>query len=405
MPKNDFDGFTGSRFINEHRGIRCGEKGASSPSKTLPRVRMPTRNPSTKKFDVDEKTMSAAAERLGFDGREWPTVVKAIPVYLTTDKIVGDGGAIYIERALYTGANRRQCSSSLGTEHAQQKIDISAYAKSKSIKVLDTPKTVECSPTACPMWVAPGQKSDCGWRAIVSVQLQDSPVFPSRSVHRTKSYYSILSMVGSLNAIAEITGGIISGIPLMFRQHLIDVRSASGENRRIPIMSFEFDGSVQELRRLAIAEMVSRDSLSRGQSGNFSGFLPEIMADRQKSLMPHMDEEDEIVSDVVDDEDSSSDVATASTEDVTRARDLESEIATTARALGYTPARMRLLESKHMGDLQAMLADLRIESGAKDVTPPSSTKAASAPSAQGSGEKWGPGEAGDEYLGADDLDF
>lgn len=404
MPKKEFDSFTGSTWLNEYRAIRCGEKGKNAPSKTPPRVYMPTRNPSTKKFDVDERTMAAAAERIGSDGREWSTTVKAIPVYLPTDKIVGEGGVVYIERALYTGANRRQCSSPLGAEQARQHIDIAAYAKSKTIKVLNQPQAAECSPNACPMWVERGKKSDCGWRAIVTVQLQDSPVFPSRTVHRTKSIYSMLSMVGSLNAIAEVTGGIISGLPLMFRQQLIDVKSAAtGENRRIPIMTFEFNGSVQELRRLAVAEMASRDSLSRGQGGNFSGFIPEMIADRQKTLMAHVDDDDEIVSDVADDEELSYDAAESSDEDVSKARDLESEIAVTARNLGYTPARMRLLENKHMGDLQAMLADLRVESGTRDAVPASSTKTG-APGDR-AGEKWGPGEAGDEYLGADDLDF
>jgi hypothetical protein len=58
---------------------------------------------------------------------------------------------------------------------------------------------------------------------------------------------------------------------------------------------------------------------------------------------------------------------------------------------------MRLLEQKHEGDLQAMLADLQVESGggSEKQKPVEAT----------GGGNWGPGEAGDEFLGPDDLSF
>ena len=384
MPKNDYDVFSGSRYLMEYRGIRGGEMGGNAPVKTPPRVRMPSRNPATKKFDIDERVMKAAARRQGVDEDSWATGVKAIPVVLTTDQITGDGGVVYVERAFYTGRGR-QCSSAMGSAMANQLVDVKAYGKNKSLKLYDKPRDVECTPE-CPMWSKPGEKSDCGWRAIVNVQLLDSPVFPSRSIHRTRSFYSIMSMIGSLNAIALYTGGVLSGIPLMFRQHLVDVRSADGQNRRIPIMSFDFDGPVTELRRLAIAELQARDGLSLARQGKFLPQLPP-----PPSPLAMMPEEMPEIAEPDEDDDAASE---AMMEDATK---IQSDVALLAKRLGYTPARMRLLEQKHEGDLQAMLADLQVESGggSEKQKPVEAT----------GGGNWGPGEAGDEFLGPDDLSF
>ena len=372
MPKSDYDVFTGSRYLMEYRGIRGGEMGGNAPIKTPPRVRMPSRNPQTKKFDIDERVMKAAARRLGLEEDSWATSVKAIQVLLTTDQIVGDGGVVYVERAFYTGRGR-QCSSALGGALANQLVDVKAYASSKALKLYDKPRDVECTPE-CPMWARPGEKSDCGWRAIVGMQLLDSPVFPSRSLHRTRSFYSIMSMIGSLNTIASFTGGVLSGIPLMFRQHLIDVRAADGQTRRIPIMSFDFDGPVTELRRLAVAELQSRGNLTLARQGKF---LPDPPPPPSQEPMP------EELSDV---EEEDEDEVPAAVDDVTK---IQSDVALLAKRLGYTPARMRLLEQKHEGDLQAMLSDLQAESGGGEK----------------SADNWGPGEAGDDFLGPDDLNF
>lgn len=382
MPKSDYDVFSGSRYLMEYRGIRGGEMGGNAPVKTPPRVRMPSRNPQTKKFDIDERVMKAAARRLGLDEDGWATNVKAIPVMLTTDQITGDGGVVYVERAFYTGRGR-QCSSALGSDIANQLVDVRAYAKNKTLKVLDQAKDVECSPE-CPMWAKPGEKSDCSWRAIVSVQLLDSPVFPSRSIHRTRSFYSIMSMIGSLNTLATFTGGVLSGIPLMFRQHLIDVRATDGQTRRIPIMSFDFEGPITELRRVAVAELQSRENLTQARQGKFLPALPPPQKADQ-SLMP---EELPGVAEVEDEDDDS---APAGVDDVTK---ISSDVALLAKRLGYTPARMRLLEQKHEGDLQAMLTDLQAESGGGDKPKPADN-----------GGNWGPGEAGDDFLGPDDLNF
>lgn len=383
MPKSEYDVFSGSRYLMEYRGIRGGEMGGNAPVKTPPRVRMPSKNPQTKKFDIDERVMRLAARRLGLEEDSWASSVKSIPVVLTTDKIVGDGGVVYVERAFYTGRGR-QCSSELGGEIANQLVDVKAYAKNKTLKLYDKPRDVECTPD-CPMWSKPGEKSDCGWRAIVNVQLLDSPVFPSRTLHRTRSFYSIMSMIGSLNTIAELTGGVLSGIPLSFRQHLVDVRAADGQTRRIPIMSFDFDGPITELRRLAVAELQARAGLSQARQGNF---LPELPPPPSPmSMMPEA-----LPELAVEEDDEEVETPEIGLDDVTK---IQSDVALLAKSLGYTPARMRLLEQKNEGDLQAMLADLQVESGASEKPKPTTDN----------GGNWGPGEAGDDFLGPDDLSF
>jgi hypothetical protein len=376
-------GFDDPHYLIEFRGIRGGEMGGSAPIKTPPRVRLPTRNPATKKFDVDEAVMKAAARHQGLSEANWTSEVKAIPVFVTTDKIQGDDGVIYLERAFYTGRGR-MCSSAYGSQKANQVADVRAYAKNKSLKMHPQPQDVDCN-RECPMWAKNGEKSDCGWRAIVNMQLIHRPVFPSRSVHRTRSFYSIMSMISSLTAISRVTGGVLSGIPLMFRQHLIDIRQADGQNRRIPVMTFDFDGPLIELRRLAIEEMTMRRTLSEALAGN------DVKAPAGRTVFTPMAMGDDLAVD--GDDDASDDTAAAAAEESVEvdATAVQSEVAALASKLGYTAARMRLLEQKHEGDLGAMLTELRTEAGG---TAPATT-----------GKNWGPGDAGDDLIDADDLDF
>ena len=96
----ELEGFENPHMLIEYRGIRAGEKGDKAPIKTPLRVRMPNRN-RDKKFDPDIKVMQAAASRLEINLDEWH-MVREVPVLLFGDKIIGEDGAIFIERALYT---------------------------------------------------------------------------------------------------------------------------------------------------------------------------------------------------------------------------------------------------------------------------------------------------------------
>lgn len=348
MPK-DLEGFESPRTFIEYRGIRGGEKTDSNmPVKTPPRVRLPVRNFETKKFDIDEKLMVDIARATGISNpsRNWASDVHSIPVYVLSDEVVGENGVVFLERALYTQRGRL-CGSVAGQEHADQRVDIRAYAKNKTIKQLPQAREVPCTPD-CPMWKEPGQKSDCRWRAVVSVQLQQSPVFPSPSRHRTGSFNSIKAMITSLNAISAVTGGVLMGIPLLFRQERIDVRDGEGKNRRIPVMVFDFAGTIAELRAAAVREVTSRNVLKNAHGGDLgpSGMslaATELGDGQVLDMVPEYRAEDE----------------TQARELSEEASELVSEVAELFHKLGYTPRNRQLMEDKHKGDLEAMAEELR----------------------------------------------
>jgi hypothetical protein len=354
MPQ-DAEGLDVPNTLIEYRGIRGGERGEKAPIKTPPRVRQPLRNLETKKFDIDEDVMKAAAKRLGV--KSWARDVDAIPVYLLSDKIVGDEGVVYLERALYTGRGRL-CSSAAGVEKASQKVDVKAYAaskgKSKTIKELKVVREVDCN-SDCPLWGTPEKPTDCKWRAIVNVQLMDSTVFPSPTRHRTRSKYSIRAMVTSLRHISAITNGVLMGIPLFFRQVKIEVKDREGKTRRIPIMVFEFDGTVQELREHAAREIASRISLVHAADGVL---VPK--SDIKRSLYDGgVVVDGEIIEDEA--EDKADDIDEGAVEALVKKEDndLSSEVAVLYKRMRFTPARQRMVEDKHGGDLAAVLEELR----------------------------------------------
>lgn len=354
MPQ-DAEGLDTPNTLIEYRGIRGGERGDKAPIKTPPRIRMPLRNLETKKFDIDEETMKAAASRLGV--KNWARDVDAIPVYLLSDKIVGDDGVVYLERALYTGRGRL-CSSAAGMEKAMQKVDVKAYASKKQIKELPVMREVECD-SNCPLWGAPDKPTDCKWRAIVNVQLQDSPVFPSPTRHRTRSKYSIRAMVTSLQHISAITGGVLMGIPLLFRQVKIDVKDKDSKTRRIPIMVFEYPGTIQELRAEAAREIASRTTLSNASEGVTASTFVRSLYDGGAAV------DGEFIEDIAEDKAEDVDEQMVEKHIEQENNNLISEIALLYKSMRFTPARQRMIEDKHGGDLTAVLEELRSQAPAE----------------------------------------
>lgn len=369
MPLHDIEQFTEAYSLSERRAIRIGMKSGGKMVKTKPRVTIPIKAKGEDKFDLDKDAMARIARRIGVSE---PSQVDAIPVMLMTDDVLGESGVVYVERALYTGRGRL-CGSPVGHAKAQQRVDVAAYARNKKIEMLDNRREVDCD-NKCPMWADPGKKSDCGWRAIVSVQLADDPVFPSVVRFRTKSRNSIRLMISSLNAIKSVTGGVLMGIPLLFRQYKMDTKDAAGEIKRIDVMTFEFQGSVQELREYAARELVSRANVVKAAAG-MNVTLPP--ADK-KTRLTVIDDDDVGQDGEFDD----GDVAVVA--DTPRAEDdvddvgfegdasVKAEINSLAAVLGYAPAALRALEHKHGLDDNAVLAELRSLSGNVPAAPGSS---------------------------------
>lgn len=352
MPQ-DLEGFEAPNTLIEYRGIRGGERGDKAPIKTPPRVRMPVKNTSTKKFDVDVDLMVKIARRLKLKNPDsaWASDVKSIPVYLLSDEVRGEDGVVFLEKALYTGRGRL-CASAADAKMARQAIDVSAYAKNKTIKELPQVKEVECTPD-CPLWGKPDKPTDCKWRAIVTVQLQDSPVFPSPTRHRTRSKYSIRAMLTSLQFIKDTTGGVLMGIPLMFRQAQIDVRDATGKDRRIPIMYFDFEGTIQELREYAAVELMSRRALKDALDGK------EVKTLSRKSFASVDLGGGETIIDEPEDRVEEEELIVGGDEPSDQNLELQSKIAMLYRQLQFTPARRKAVEAKHGGDLESLYAELK----------------------------------------------
>ena len=362
MPR-ELEGFDSPTTLIEYRGIRAGERTAESkaPIKMPLRVRMPVRNLETKKFDPDVSVMKQAARRLDIPDHDWEKV-REIPVFVLSDEVMGDGGVVYVERALFS-ARGRLCSSAACEDKARCLIKIGEYAKNKRIVELPQASEIDCTPE-CPLWVLPkdrGEKrSDCKWRAVVNVQLIDSPIFPSPARYRTTSSYSIRAMLTSLNFIKAATGGILAGIPLWMRQSHIDVRDAKGQTRRIPVVCFDFKGTLRELRAHALEERRSRHQLDQAANGDFEAKVVSHF-DTDLGGGEVIDEEPE----ARPEDDAVVDSSRPSEEDLR----LRSDIARLAKSLDFTPARMRALEEKHQGDLEAILDELTHLSGGGEFNP------------------------------------
>ena len=357
MPIEGVAELTQSHQVMEYKSIRIGEQGEKSPRKTRPRVKDKTKEG----LEIDEILMKEIAAKLGIEAKDWHEV-DAIPVMAMTDKI--RGGIIHIERAFYTGGNNRRCASVAGVETATQFIDVEAYAKNKSIKVLGQSREVQCSPTACPMWAKPGEKSDCSFRAIISVMLVDRPVFPSTVPLRTKSKNSIKILHASLEAISAVTGGILMGIPLWLKQYYIDKKDGDGKTRRIPVMTFEFKGTTRELRQHAIREAAHRSTLKAAVNGE------PIVAHGFSVGDEDVTESEEVIEEPKED------------------HGIGDQIALLMKKLGYTGAMLRTLEDKHEGSLESVLSELKDLAGEKQ------------PQKQ---EEWSSGDVGEDDW--DEMEF
>jgi hypothetical protein len=354
MP-TELEGFESPSSLLEYRSIRAGERPeGGAPKKTPLRVRFPIKNLETHKYDPDVDVMKRAAERLGLPVDEYLSVREA-PVMLYTDKVEGEDGVIYLERAWYAG-HRRRCGSAAHMAKAECNVDIGEYTRNKKVVWLQKSRPIDCT-SKCPMWVKPEdrgtKKEECRWRVIVTVQLLDSPIYPSPTRYRVSGVNTIKTMITSLNHISSVTGGILAGIPLWLRQGWKDVHDAKGKFRRIPVVTFDFKGTIQELRDHAYQELLSRQRLIQAREGKWPTDLPA-----PKYIGQDLDI-DEIDADADDD---------VAPEEIEKQQVIEvsSDIALLAKKLNFTRARMEALENKHHGDIDAVLAELKtLASGSK----------------------------------------
>jgi hypothetical protein len=209
---------------------------------------------------------------------------------------------------------------------------------------------------------------------VVTVQLQDALMFPSPVRFRTHGRYTVRALLTSLRALAGQTGGVLMGIPLLLRQVQYDTFDVTGEARRVPVVLFDFQGTVQDLRAYALKELQTRKALADAHEGKFE-------------TVPFVDAED--LGDDIDD--AEVDEPTGNNgDDKARLLEVSSQVALLYSQLKFPPARQRALEDKHTGDLDAVLLELQSLQG---ITPPATTVA--------NGD-FSPGEPGAVGAGNDD---
>lgn len=290
MPVEEMNTIRESQVVSEHRKIKIGEKGSgerAAPKKyKAPVVTLPRKSKGGEKFDVDESTMNSIRLDQGVKQSALNSMGKVVigseggdilgvPVRLFTDNI---DEALYVYRAVYNSYGRALCKSNLGDPKAKRWFSKEDPGEDKGkqmgkgkVFILNQPVEVDCS-KKCPLWPKPGEKTECSWHSILTVQLEHSKVFPQPTRFRTSGWMVINHLRGSLNKIAAVTGGILANIPLLLVEVEIETRTASGEKRAHPVMEFTWrGGTLDGLRDLAVAELGSRQRLQAALEGKHVG--------------------------------------------------------------------------------------------------------------------------------------
>lgn len=289
MPIEEADTIRNSQVVSEHRKIKIGEKGAgerSAPKRyKAPVVSMPRKGKGGEKFDVDELTMNSIRLEQGLAqsainpatgkvvaGKEGADIL-GVPVRLFTDNIEE---AMFVYRAAYNSYGRALCKSNLGDAKAKRWFSREDPGEANGKKVgkiyiLNQPTELDCN-KKCPLWPKPGEKTECSWHLILTVQLEHSRVFPQPTRFRSSGWTVINHLRGSLNKIAAVTGGVLANIPLLLVEVEIESRTAAGEKRTHPVMEFTWrGGTIDALRELAVAELNSRLRLKAAKEGKHVG--------------------------------------------------------------------------------------------------------------------------------------
>lgn len=351
----------------EARKLKIGQTGSRSPDKLKGIAITHSLKPSGgKNFDKDYPIMQSVFEHYGNKG-DVGTTLPRVPVRLFSDNI---NEIVHVYRGWWARSGPR-CLSGIGKEMAARYFDQKEFEKNNNIVKVFPPVEYKCD-DKCPMWGKDGEKTDCKWTAIVSMQLEHFPVFPSPTQFRTTGMQIIKSMVGSLNMIKEATGGILAGIPLEFCWHEVEGGTRDGKKRKYPVMTFEFSGTLQQLREQAILEMESRRRLKSAHKGvpvdaeikpqSMSGFTTDVMVASVSEDASESGEEDEYIP---DDDDNEPAAPSVSQEDELR----QAKIKKLQSDLGMTDKAVDMMLDKHGGDFDSAIAEMKSMTPAGDFAP------------------------------------
>jgi hypothetical protein len=329
-------------------------------------------------FERDNDAMKAIWNHYGVtkydDYAEVPELPK-LPVQLLSDDVFEN---IHVYRGWWSGGGPR-CMSTLGEENARRFVEKrdSAFVK------LDTPRDVPCN-RDCQMWKENGEKSECGWKAIVSCQIEGMAIIPNLAKFRPNGWNSIQYIVGSANQIKKITGGILAGIPLDLVWREVEGRTkGDGKKRRYPVLVFEFPGTPQQLREEAIKEMESRRRLEAARSGkpvtelvqltntvSSSRISAPVGGDSMEEISSEDEEDDMLLIDDEDDDDAEALKAGDGKEAVNTKEDphpLQEKMEELAETAGMSGRSLEMLIDKHDGVIDNVVDELeRLQRGSSN---------------------------------------
>jgi len=278
MPILFVDQILESSRINEIRKIKIGDKNGKVMSRyESPVVSFPIKKKGGSVFDVDENLMNRIRQRYGLTlsdraAGEPGSPVPGIPIRFMSDDITH---SFHMYRAIYNSAQVSMCSSAAGTEVAHRWFDEKNKGEDGKLKILDTPNEVDCN-ESCRFWTNPGdEKGKCGWKFMLAVNCEDLGVLPDVTIFRSSGYTLASHLIGSINHILSITGGVLANIPLTLCLDHRETRTGTGEKRRHQVMLVRFNGTMTELRDAAIAELDSRSRLISALESWFPDFSPE----------------------------------------------------------------------------------------------------------------------------------
>lgn len=267
MPQFEYDRLMKATLVPEISKIKIGDRLGKNgvPNKTEPTVTSSLKPKGGKSFATDEQAM-AAIKKFIDEGRG-ARPKNAIPVRLFSDKVEEN---LFMYRGIFNAANTSMCMSLGGNPKAQRRFKEDEYKKG-ILPIIDKVFEVDCD-DKCKDWRPPGVKGNCTWHAnlIVMLDIPGHFRFPSRTVFRTSGFKVMEHMIGSLNAIRSVTGGVLANIPLWLVMHEIEGYSRAMNGRsRYPVMSFEYwGGSIDDLRNEARREISGRRALAQGIDPN-----------------------------------------------------------------------------------------------------------------------------------------
>jgi len=110
------------------------------------------------------------------------------------------------------------------------------------------PRTCPC-PNLSPDYKG-GSGPTCKWNGRLEAVVRVAPRVGGVWVFRTTSQHSVLGITSSLKLIQGVTGGKLSGLPLMLTITPRTVEVTPGRQQTVYIVGVEFNGSLDELREI-----------------------------------------------------------------------------------------------------------------------------------------------------------